>query len=221
MRISDAWRASTPEPLQKAIEHIRKTFDERLFLVTSHGREAIPAAPQSAPEPVVFNRYFDSLKKSICDLVGTTFSLVLEIARENRIEEPINWAKSQLSMMLEDELLLSEAMRIRDWIVIACDGDYAPPPKPELGRATEEAWLFHRDWQSPAWLCMKPLGNLSYISQVAWERKSVERSQGALEYHSNICSIRIESYLKQLAGQAHIQRALGGAEAEPNRCTRN
>jgi hypothetical protein len=217
MRISDVWRANTPEALQSAVGHIRSRFDDDLWIATSTEREchrALTAKTRSSPEPVIFQTHFNSLTKSICSLVGKTFALFMQMAVENQIDRPIDWARTQVTLMLEEELLLSEATRIRDWIVIACDGQDRPRPDPQLGRPADEAWLFNRDWQSPAWLCMKPLGNFSYDSLRAWDRDSVERSQGALEFHSNICSIHIESHLKKLAGQAHIERALKGIETE-------
>ena len=204
MRKSDGWRANTPEGLQSAVEHIRSRFDDLLWVATSTDREchrALIAKTRSSPEPVIFQSYFNSLAKSVCDLVGEAFGLLVRISFSNQIDKPIDWAHSQVTFMLEDELLVSEATQIRNWIVIACDGQDRPQPDPQLGRAAEEAWLFHRDWQSPAWLCMKPVGNFSYDSLTAWDRDSVERSQGVLGFHSNICSIRIESHLKGLAGR--------------------
>jgi hypothetical protein len=215
MRISETWRESTPESLQSAVEHIRSRFDDRLYLAKSTDREcheALTVSTRSSPEPVIFQTYFNSLAKSICDLVGQAFALLLQLALKNQIEKPIKWARTQVTLMLEDELLLSEAMRIRTWIVIACDGRDHPQPAPEHGPAAEEAWLFHRDWQSPGWLSMKPLGNFTYHSLIAWERDNIERSQGVLEYHSNICSLRIESCLKNLAGRAEVELALKGSD---------
>jgi hypothetical protein len=213
MRISDAWRANTPEALQSAVEHIRCRFDDLLWIATSTDREchrALTSKTRSSPEPVIFQTHFNSLAKSICSLVGKTFALLLQIAVQNQIDRPIDWACTQVTLMLEEELLLSEATRIRDWIVIACEGQDRPRPDPQLGSAAEEEWLFHRDWQSPAWLCMKPLGNFSYDSLRAWDRDSVKRSQSALGVHSNICSIRIANHLKRLAGQAEVERVLQG-----------
>lgn len=211
MRITDAWREITPEPLQPAIEHIRDNFDDSLRIATSSDRgchEALTAETRSLPEPVIFKQYFNLLAKSICCIITKTFTLVLQIAVKNQLEKPVDWSQSQLNLMLDHELLLSEAMSIRNWVVIACDGRYRPPPDTELGTVAEEAWLFNRDWTAPAWLHMKPLGNSFYDPAEATDRDSIERSQRVLGHHSNICAIKIESHLKRLVGQAHVQHAL-------------
>ena len=84
MRISDAWKLTTPEPLQPAIEHIRTNFDDGLWVATRSDREcheALTDKTRSSPEPVIFQRYFNSLAKSICELVGKTFNLMLRLVR--------------------------------------------------------------------------------------------------------------------------------------------
>jgi len=224
MRISDTWRASTPEPLQKAIEHIRKTFDDSLWNATQseddcHG--AITAQNRTLPEPEIFQSHWNSLAKSIQQLVEGTFTVLLAIASKNNLEDPIEWATSQVRLMLEDEQLVEEiqvprgATRLRNWIVTACDGDRPSPPIGD--KAAYEAWLFCRDWQSPTWLHMKPLGNTAYDSDRAWIRDTLDVSQSTLAYHCECMWFAIRKKLQNLAGSAHTRIALTGdvSKAEP------
>ena len=165
MRISDAWRVSTPAPLQKAIEHIRKTFDDDLWSATQSEddcHQAITQANRTSPEPEIFQKHWNALAKSIHQLVEGAFTLLLAIASKNNLEKPVEWATSQVRLMLEDEMLVEDiqvlprgATRLRRWIVTACDGvDLHSPPSTD--KIAIETWLFYRDWQSPAWLHMKP-----------------------------------------------------------------
>ena len=129
----DAWRVSTPAPLQKAIEHIRKTFDDDLWSATqSEGR--LPPSHylrqnRTSPEPEIFQKHWNALAKSIHQLVEGAFTLLLAIASKNNLEKPVEWATSQVRLMLEDEMLVEDiqvlprgATRLRRWIVTACDG---------------------------------------------------------------------------------------------------
>jgi hypothetical protein len=219
MRISDAWRASTPAPLQKAIEHVRETFDDDLWSATQSAdgcHQEITQANRTSPEPEIFQRHWNSLAKSIHQLVEGTFTFLLVIASQNNLENPIEWATSQVRLMLEDEMLVEDiqvcprgATRLRRWIVTACDGgDQGSPPSTD--KTAFERWLFYRDWQSPAWLHMKPLGNTPYNSDSAWIRDGVDVSQGTLAYHSECMWLVIWERLQKLAGSAHTRVALRG-----------
>ena len=166
---------------------------------------------RTSPEPEIFQRYWNSLAKSIHQLVEGEFTLLLGIAVENNLEKPIEWARSQARLMLEDELLVEDlpakATRLRDWIVCACDGRDRPGP-PSADKAAFEAWLFYRDWQSPAWLHMKPLGNSRYDPELAWGRDDVEGSQRVLAFHAELMWLAIRDRLQRLAGAAHVKTAL-------------
>jgi len=120
---------------------------------------------------------------------------------------------------VEDIKVPRGATRLRSWIVTACDGaDQGSPP---TDKAAFETWLFYRDWQSPAWLHMKPLGNSPYNSDSAWIRDSVDVSQRALARHSELMWLAIWKRLQNLAGVAHTRIALTGvmSKAEPRDLT--
>ena len=59
------------------------------------------------------------MAKSIHQLVEGTFTLLLAIASKNNLDKPIEWATSQVRLMLEDELLVEDlpaaATRLRGW----------------------------------------------------------------------------------------------------------
>ena len=217
MRDSDIWKSTTPGSLRPAVKHLREAFDENLWSATRSEDDChkeITLPNRTSPEPEIFQRHWNSLAKSIHQLVEGTFTLLLAIASKNNLDKPIEWATSQVRLMLEDELLVEDlpaaATRLRGWIVLACDGSDRPIP-PSADKAAVEAWLFYRDWQSPAWLCMKPLGNTVYDSGRAWVRDSVDISQGTLAYHSECMWLVIWERLQKLAGLAHAQLALTGA----------
>ena len=226
MRESDAWKATTPEPLQAAVSHIRENFDRVLWDSTRSEydcHKAITDQLGKLPEPLVFQQYFNSLAKSLHILVENTFKLLYAIATSNEFDKPVEWATSQVKLMMQDTLLIEdeqvpcEATRIRNWIVTACDGrDDQPAPE---NAAEFKAWLFHRHWQSPTWLHMKPLGNSRYDPDQAWNRDSVEYSQHVLAFHAQLMWLAIQDRLQRLAGAAYIKAAVTpsprGKQAKP------
>jgi hypothetical protein len=214
MRNSDMWKETTPEHSQPAVAHVRKTFDDNLWDLTSNNacRSAISDQSRTSTEPEVFQQHFSLFARLLHKVVENTFNLLNTIASQNHLENPIDWALSQVKLMLADELLIedrqvpSEATRVRGWIVRACDGEHEDPAP--IDRESFEAWIFHRNWRAPAWLHMKPLGNSSYDSSLAWERDSVDYSQDVLAFHSEMFWLAIWGGLKGLAGTAHIRDAL-------------
>ena len=227
------WKEVTPEPLQKAVEALRRKFAENAWKageimrtgchpalhrgmadqartisdgIKKLGYPALLTVDEGQIEPKVFAECFDLCAKLLANDVRKTFSDLFDIgsARSALLRsDPVDWASLQTRVLVADE-----SHRIPIWTKNACDKQ---PYDPSVGPIEAMKWT---KWRAPKWFFMQPFANWPFDSATAWERMDEAKSKELLEVVEDKFNQRLIMALERAVDETHVQLAKRGNRAE-------
>lgn len=156
--------------------------------------------------PAIFKAYQDAFRHGIELELERLFEEVLQIALANASalnRNPVDWAKAQLSLMLEGSRL-----SFSHWIKSVCD-------KQDFSHALSnnedfDDFIFWKSWQAPKFVYMTPSGNLPYNASTAWVREDEAVTEKALKALTDRFVQFAGFRLDEAAGNAHVRLAKAG-----------
>jgi hypothetical protein len=220
------WKEITPGPLQKAIEALRRNFEESTWKISEimrqgcypalHrgmgkqarmindaikkiGHPAFPSVDEGESEPTVFTAYFDRSTELLAKEIQRTFSHFLDIASAQSAllnSDPVDWASLQTRLLIADE-----SHRTPLWTKNTCDKQpYDPLDDPN------EA-IHWTKWRAPKWFFMQPFGSRPYDPITAWDRMDEGESRHLLEVIEDRFNQHLVMALEKAVDETHIQLA--------------
>lgn len=196
-----AWRAITPAPLIKAVEHLRESILGAVFGICIASRYVcyceLHGNGAKASEAKCFSFFRKCFASALTiKVVEQTLPEFLKIAYAQfaRIQpDPCTWAEQQIKFLIEE--LRTDT---REYVIGACDG-WLPG----------EVGVHRESWRAPRFLRMEPLCvpgcTIAYDSSEAWERESPETTDLILKANEDACLCHSE--LTDAIGRAHVQFA--------------
>lgn len=220
------WKEITPEPLQRAVDALRRKFAENTWKageimrqgchpalhggmadqartindgMKKLGYPALPAVDKGQTEPTVFTAYFDRCADLLANEVRGTFSELFDIASAQSAllrSEPVDWASLQTKVLVADE-----SHRIPLWTKDACDKQRYD------ASGDHDEMIYWRQWRAPGWFLMQPFANYPYDAATAWERMDENDSKHLLEVVEDRFNHRLIMALDKAADETHVRLA--------------
>ena len=176
-------------------------FSEYRRVMSAPALERFAKALASDQPPSIFKAYLDLSREGLKIATANCFNLLLDIGNKHAqslSNHPIDWAKQQLSSLIN-----GEGHRVREWVIRVCDHvDFDDE---------SEVWTI---WRAPKLIHMKPSGNTPYAADTAWERENELRSRRLVESLSSRFLLVAKADLEKVVGEAYVQSALEGKQAD-------
>ena len=151
--------------------------------------------------PAIFKAYFDLYRNGMGTLVSHMFREFLEIARANKLQSPVEFAKVE-------QLKLIESVTVKNWIKEVC---CKQPPTEDLVAAVK--WP---EWRAPLFLAMIPSGSTPYDPTRLWDAQDEPTSQRYLKYLSDEFHDDLKMQLENAGGQAYVELAKESVSGDPS-----
>jgi len=178
------WREITPQPLQRAVEAVRKDFEEQswkfgeimktgcypalrkgssdrarelsLLLEQQLGRPLLRTVDEGQTEPAVFSFYFYRCADLLAGALRRAFFTLRDISLAQ--SALISGSPIEWAALQAKVLVADASSKIPLWLKCTCDN---------LFESSDED-IEWKAWRAPRWLCMQPFANPPYDRVKAW-----------------------------------------------------
>ena len=213
------WKEITPQPLQRAVEALRRNFQQherKIDLIMmqgcnpalhkgsseearkisrpleqTFGYEAFPTVDEGQTEPAVFSSYFYRCAQLLAGALRITFFGLRDIslAQATLIDRP----PLDWAAVQVKVLVADKSHRISLWLKSSCD-------KFEL--------VDDESWRAPRWLFMEPFGNQPYDRGHAWDRMNETETEHVQEVVEDRFNQLLVMELDRAVDEAHVELAI-------------